>query len=155
MVVVIFTPSFAPFRRNPTDSFQTPRLTSRSINTQWRTLLNVADLRQPMGYSHLSTSRIRHSSSYKPITVPRQLSYRCAICNRKWYGFSQSTVVPRIFPQIFLEVVRIVNTIELILRLCHNRTICLALMAFKKFATLILRYLFFLRKNTLLVKCII
>lgn len=53
VVVVIFTPSFAPFRHDPTDSFQTPRLTSRSINTQWRTPLNGADLHQPVGYGHL------------------------------------------------------------------------------------------------------
>lgn len=32
-----------------------------------------------------SPSGVRHSSSYKPITVPRQLSYQRAICNRKWH----------------------------------------------------------------------
>jgi len=52
VVVVIFTPSFAPFRHSPTDSFQTPRLTSRPINTQWRTPLNGVDLHQS-GYDHL------------------------------------------------------------------------------------------------------
>lgn len=111
-------------RHNPTDSFQTSHLTSRSINTQWRTPLNGANLYQSVGYGHLQPG-FRHSSSYKPITVPQQLSCQCAICNHKWYGFAQPCWTSfefffRISLKVVRKICRIVNIfIELTLRVSH------------------------------------
>jgi len=71
-----------------------------------------------------SPSRIRHSSSYKPITFPRHLSYQCAICNRKWYGFAQPKVpssVLQIFLWLSMKVVRkVCRIVELTLYLYHR-----------------------------------